>query len=143
MTKINFTQEHYNRMQELLLDMLINNESIPSFLGSPLNVVDLLHTTTINSLNTIRLRLTKEIEKMEQADEWIQTDTVQEIIQHLKDSKELVNLIVGYKRKRLEETEIANRKLELKAKIFNMKEDMNTPEEKLKEAQEELEKLES
>lgn len=52
--KINFTQEHFQRMWSLLMGMLLNNETINNKLGQPLNVVELLHTTSINGLNSIR-----------------------------------------------------------------------------------------
>lgn len=141
--KINFTQEHFQKMQALLLEMLLNNETIPSKMGTPLNVVDILHTTTINSLNEIRLNLAKQIEKYEQADEWVQTNHNQAKLERLKASKELVNLVIGYKRLQLEVAENSKKKEELKAKIAEMKEAQKTPEDRLKEAEAELAALEA
>ena len=48
MAKINFTKEHFDKMCSLLLTMLLNNNIVNSKLGTPINVVELLHTTTIN-----------------------------------------------------------------------------------------------
>ena len=56
-------------MWSLLMGMLLNNETINNKLGQPLNVVELLHTTSINGLNSIRLNLAKQIENLENADE--------------------------------------------------------------------------
>lgn len=141
--KINFTQEHYQKMQALLLGMLLNNETILSKMGAPLNVVDILHTTTINSLNDIRLNLAKQIEKYEQADEWVQTNLNQAKLERLKASKELVNLVIGYKRLQLEIAENRRKKEELETKIAEMKEAQKTPEDRLKEAEAELAALEA
>lgn len=141
MGKINFTKEHYDKMCALLMRMLLNNWVIPTAIGTPLDAVALLHTTTINTLNTIRHSLTKQIAKLEDADEWIQTEVVQDKLDSLKDSKELVNLIIGYKRFLTEQAEIKQKKAILTAKIAEMKEAIKSPEEKLKEAEAELSEL--
>ena len=141
--KINFTQEHFQRMQSLLLGMLLNNETINNKLGQPLNVVELLHTTSINGLNGIRLSLSKQIENLENQDEWVQSSVTQEKLDNLKAAKETVNLIIGYKRFQLENEEIAKRRASLINKISQMKEEAKTPEDRLKEAEAELAALES
>ena len=61
MAKINFTKDHFNKMCKGLLAMLLNNGVVTTKLGTPINVVELLHTTTINSLNNIRLSLAQKI----------------------------------------------------------------------------------
>lgn len=141
--KINFTQAHFDRMSKLLLNMLLYNNTIENKLGMPLNAVELLHTTTVNTLNSIRLSLAKKIEKLESQDEWVSTDEVQDELDYLKISKELVNLIIGYKRHLAEEAEIAKKKQELKDRISQMKEEAKTPEDRLKEAEAELAALDN
>lgn len=141
--KINFTQEHFLRMQSLLMQMLLDNETINNKLGQPLNVVELLHTTSINSLNNIRLYLAKQIENFENADEWVESSVFQAKLDSLKAAKETVNLIIGYKRFQQEVNENNARREELKAKIAQMKEEAKTPEDRLKEAEEELASIEN
>ena len=141
--KINFTQAHFDRMSKLLLNMLLYNNTIENKLGMPLNAVELLHTTTVNTLNSIRLSLAKKIEKLESQDEWVSTDEVQDELDYLKISKELVNLIIGYKRHLAEGAEIAKKKQELKDRISQMKEEAKTPEDRLKEAEAELAALDN
>lgn len=141
--KINFTQEHFQRMQHLLLGMLLNNETINNKLGQPLNVVELLHTTSIQGLNGIRLSLGKQIENLENQDEWVASPVSQAKLENLKVSKELVNLIIGYKRFQFEAEEVAKKKAELVNRIAQMKEEAKTPEDRLKEAEAELAALES
>lgn len=141
--KINFTVEHFQRLQQLLLNMLLSNDVVVNKFGQPLNVVELLHVTSIQGLNTIRLSLTKQIENLENQDEWVASPSTQVKLENLKESKELVNLIIGYKRSMQEIAENNAKKAELKAKIAQMKEEAKTPEDRLKEAEAELAALES
>ena len=130
-------------MQHLLLGMLLNNETINNKLGQPLNVVELLHTTSIQGLNSIRLSLGKQIENLENQDEWVASPVSQAKLENLKAAKETVNLIIGYKRFQLEAEEVAKKRAELTAKIAQMKEEAKTPEDRLKEAEAELAALDT
>lgn len=141
--KINFTQEHFQRMQNLLVSMLINDETITNRIGQPLNVVELLHTTSINGLNGIRLSLMKQIENLENQDEWVASSTTQYNLDKLKASKELVNLIIGYKRYKMEVEEVSKKKAELIVKLTQMKEEAKTPEDRIKEIETELAALDN
>lgn len=141
--KINFTQEHFQKLQTLLLGMLLNNEVISNKFGQLLNVVELLHTTTINTLNSIRLSLAKHIENLESKDEWIADNASQEALDKAKAQKELVNLIIGYKRYMLEREETKRKKAALEAKLAELKESQKTPEDKIKELETELAGLDS
>lgn len=143
MAKINFTQDHFAQMQHLLLGMLMSNTTITTKLGGELNVVELLHTTTINTLNSIRLNLSKHIENLESKDEWIADNASQEALDKAKAQKELVNLIIGYKRYMLEREETKRKKAALEAKLAELKESQKTPEDKIKELEAELAGLDS
>ena len=142
MAKINFTQDHFAQMQHLLLGMLMSNTTITTKLGGELNVVELLHTTTINTLNSIRLSLSKHIENLESKDEWIADNASQEALDKAKAQKGLVNLIIGYKRYMLEREETKRKKAALEAKLAELKESQKTPEDKIKELEAELAALE-
>ena len=124
------------------MQMLLNSETIPTKLGTPLNVTELLHNTTINTLNGIRLSLSKQIENLENADEWVASKDTQTKLESLKAHKELVNLIIGYKRYQLEVAETQKKKKELQSRIIEMKEAAKTPEDRRKEAEAELAALE-
>ena len=138
MAKINFTKEHFNKMCTLLMGMLLRNEVISSKLGTPINVVELLHTTTINSLNNIRLTLSNKIKQLESQDEWIASEINAQQLDIAKRQKELVNLVIGYKRYRMEVEENAQKKAELTAKLKTLKESQKSPEDKIKELEAEL-----
>lgn len=138
MAKINFTKEHFNKMCTLLMGMLLRNEVISSKLGTPINVVELLHTTTINSLNYIRLTLSNKIKQLESQDEWIASEINAQQLNIAKRQKELVNLVIGYKRYRMEVEENIKKKAELTAKLKALKESQKSPEDKIKELEAEL-----
>ena len=140
--KINFTKEHYAKMQELLLGMLMGNHEIETKLGTHLNAVELLHTVTINTLNSIRINLKNQIKKLEEQDEWTQGTLHQKKFDEFKKQAELVNLVIGYKRWLLEAEEVKKKKNSLKETIDRIKESQKTPEDRLKESEEELASLE-
>ena len=141
MAKINFTQEHFEKLKAYAVEMLFSNETINTNLGQPLSIVELLHTTTINTLNSIRLTLSKGIETIENQDEWISGSTSQRKLENLKAKKELVNLIIGYKRFAQEQTEIARERAHLEDELSRLKESQKTPEDKIKEIESKLNDL--
>lgn len=141
MAKINFTKEHFEKMKVYLIDMLLDNKVVIAGLGTPLNVAELLHTTTINTLNNIRIGIEKQITKFEQQDEWIADNVDQIKLQELKETKEAINLIIGYRRYLLEQEEINKKKKELQNKLTELKESQKTPEDKIRELEDELNSL--
>ena len=138
MQKINFTKEHFDKMCSLLLTMLLNNSTVNSKLGTPINVVELLHTTTINSLNDIRLALSNKIKRLENQDGWVTSGSTAKQLDTVRAQEELVNLVIGYKRYRMEVEENAQKKAELTAKLKALKESQKSPEDKIKELEAEL-----
>jgi uncharacterized protein (DUF3084 family) len=141
MAKINFTKEHFEKLKSYALEMLFLNETVTTKLGQPLNIVELLHTTTINTLNSIRLTLSKEVETIENQDEWVSGETSQRKLENLKAKKELVNLIIGYKRFTQEQTEIARERASIEDELVRLKESQKTPEDKIKELESKLNDL--
>lgn len=141
--KINFTEAHLKEMKELLMKILLKNEVIYTKLGTPLNAVELLHTTSINTLNSIRQNIKNKINNLENQDEWIASTETQEELDKLKESDLVVNLVIGYKRFQMERESIERKKEKLKTKIAQMKEEAKTPEDRLKEAEAELASLDN
>lgn len=128
------------RLLDLASEALFDRAVVTTKLGQQLNIYELLHTTSINQLNEIKVGLAKKIEKAESADEWIQPDN--DKLQSMKDTKELVNLIIGWKRYNLELDENARKKEELTAKLAELKESQKTPEDRIKELEAQLKELE-
>lgn len=141
MAKINFTQEHFEKLKAYAVEMLFTQETVTTKLGQTLNIVELLHTTTINTLNGIRLQLAKEIETIENQDEWVSGEVSQRKLDSLKAKKELVNLIIGYKRFIQEQAEIARERASLENELVRLKDSQKTPEDKIKEIESKLETL--
>lgn len=140
MQKINFTKEHMTKLCDLANKVLFENTVITTSMGQPLNIVELLHTTSINQLNNIKQALTKKVQKLEEADEWTNPDN--DKLEEAKKMRELVNLIVGWKRYNLEIAENKRKKDELTAKLNELKESTKTPEDRIKEMEAELAALE-
>ena len=136
MVKINFNKEHETKLDALAIKMLKENGVVRTPMGQVLNIVELMHTTSINQLNNIRTSLLKAIQKKEEGDEWIETDT--SALDEMKDTKELVNLIIGWKRKNMEIAENKAKKAALTTKLAELKESTKTPEDRIKEMEAEL-----
>ena len=128
------------RLYDLANEALFDKTVVTTKLGQVLNIYELLHTTSINQLNEIKTGLSKKIEKIEDQDEWIAPDG--DKLQAMKDTKELVNLIIGWKRYNLELAENARKKEELTAKLTELKESQKTPEDRIKELEAQLKELE-
>ena len=137
--KINFTKEHMSRLIDLADEALFSKTIVYTKLGQPLNIFELIHTTSINQLNEIKSNLTKKIEKIEEQDEWVAPDG--DKLQAMKDTKELVNLIIGWKRYNLELSENARKREELTEKLAELKESQKTPEDRINELEAQLKEL--
>lgn len=136
--KINFKKEHFDKLKELAVKALFNNDVIMGKLGTPINIIELMHCTTINSLNNIRLSLAKKIESLEGKDEWTSDEVNQGSLLKAKEQKELVNLIIGYKRYKQEIEDNKANKDALLEQLNELKESQKTPEDKIKELEEKL-----
>ena len=137
--KINFTREHFAKLKELAAQALFEGAVIRTKMGSPLNIFELVHTVSPNQLNEIKNSLAKQIEKIENGDEW--TDPDSEKLEGLKTTKELVNLVIGWKRYNMELDENARKKEELSKKLAELKESTKTPEDRIKELEAQLKEL--
>lgn len=131
MSKINFTKEHMIKLRDLSCIALFENRVFFNKLGVPLNIVQLLHTVSINQLIEMKATLAKKIEKIEGGDEWISPDN--DKLSQLKDDKELINLAIGWKRFQQEKAENIRKKEELTKKLTELKESTKTPEDRIKE----------
>lgn len=141
MATINFTKENYNELLELVAKAAIKQTTFNGKVGQLFNVIDLLHTVSINSLNGIKAALTKKLRDIEDRDEWIQADSSE--LDTVKEQRKLVNLIVGYKRKKMEIEENRRKREAIKKKYDDLCESTMTPEEKKKRYEAELAALDA
>ena len=136
---VHFTKENYDNLRKLAADMLFANEVISYSVGQPKNIIELLHTTSIETLNRIKQALSKKIEEQENKDEWVDPDNSK--LDKLRKKKELVNLIIGWKRFNLEKDAQAHKKDELTKKLNELVESQKTPADRIKELQAELDAM--
>ena len=141
--RINFKKEHFDKLKELAAKALLNNDTVIGRLGNPIDIVELIHGTTINSLNQIRLSLAKKIEDLENKDEWTAGGTNQVSLEKAKEQKDLVNLIIGYKRYKQELADNKATKKALEEQLSTLKESQKTPEDKIKEIEAMLANMET
>lgn len=135
---INFTKEHEARLMELAGAALFNNWSISGSMGSKLNIYDLMHNTSLNTLKSLYKSLKNKIEDIEDTDQWSMTDYQQSKLREAKGQAELINLLIGYTRSEsIRETN--NQKVKaLKAKALEIKESTMTPEQRLEALNKEI-----
>lgn len=136
---IHFTKENYETLRKLAADMLFSNEVINYGIGQPKSIIELLHATSIETLNKIKQALGKKIEEQENKDEWADPDNTK--LDKLRKKKELVNLIIGWKRFNLEKDAQAHKKDELTKQLNDLVESQKTPEDRIKEIRAELDAM--
>ena len=138
MGKINFTTENKSRLEELATKFLFGNLPIQGPIGTSMRVEDLLHNTSVNSLVPMNPHLKKQIASMSDLDEWSCTDADTWKLERLKESQELVSLVIGYKKWLVEQEEISEKKAALAAQIDSLKESQKTPAERIAELESQL-----
>ena len=143
MATINFKKEHFERMKALAIEMLLDNGGVQTKMGQQLGISELLHTTTINTLNSIRVSIDSKIKVLNNQDEWTASDATQREIADLTKTRELVNLIIGYKRYNMEKEQTERQRSMLKAELKSLKDAQKTPEDKIKEIEEKLSSLDT
>ena len=138
MGKVNFTTENKSRLEELATKFLFGNLPIQGPIGMAMRVDDLLHNTSVNSLVTMNSHLKKQIASMSDLDEWSCTDADTWKLERLKETQELVSLVIGYKKWLAEQEEISEKKAALAAQIDSLKESQKTPAERIAELEKQL-----
>lgn len=141
MGKVNFTTENKSRLEELATKFLFGNLPIQGPMGTSMRVGDLLHNTSISSLVSMNSHLKKQIASMSDLDEWSCTDADTWKLERLKESQELVSLVIGYKKWLVEQEEISEKKAALAAQIDSLKESQKTPAERIAELESQLANL--
>ena len=141
MGKVNFTTENKSRLEELATKFLFGNLPIQGPMGTSMRVGDLLHNTSVNSLVSMNSHLKKQIASMSDLDEWSCTDADTWKLERLKESQELVSLVIGYKKWLVEQEEISEKKAALAAQIDSLKESQKTPAERIAELESQLANL--
>lgn len=138
MAAINFTSEHKQQLEKLMLKMLFDDASIKGAMGTTLNVVQLLHQTSIKTLQNLFISVSKEIENQSKLDRWSMTDYQQSKLEELKVTSELLDLLIGFKKSealRISNAEIIREKKRL---LKDLIEEKKTPAERIAELEAEI-----
>lgn len=138
MKKVNFTLENQVALEKILVSHLLTNTQFVGPMGANFNVHQLLHELSIRSLETTLKNLEREIE--------ITSDTPWEEppagkLTILNNKRELVHLIIGYKKNLEYQKYAAEEKKKLESQIAALTESTKTPAEKIKELEAKLKEL--
>ena len=129
-TKVNFTKEHQEKLDQFILKMWKEDIVVFNTMNVPINICDLKELTP-NILNNLKLTYDKKIQSLESRDEWV--DPENDKIDLYRFIREGLNLLVGYKRKKIQIAENEAKKRQLDKTIAELREAQKTPEDKLKE----------
>lgn len=141
-TTVVFTASHLSELKEVYTELSFSGEVIDGPMGAnKLSPYDILHNSSISSLQNVYIRLKKNIEGKADLDEWSMSEYQQRQIKMMENWKQFVHLMIGYKKWQAENQSNAAKKRELTAKYKQLKEDLLTPEEKLLQIQAEIEAL--
>lgn len=136
MQKINFTEEHLQKLRSLIADYVLEDKKITGKFGDTYGVSELM-VQSISSLNELYSLAKKRYESYSTPNsEWIAPND--DVCTIHRNDMEFISLIIGYKLKQVELKEIEDKKSELQSKIDTLKESMKSPSERLEELEAEL-----
>lgn len=142
MNTINFTQEHKNQLTKLMTEMLFSNGTIKGTLNTEINAVQLLHQTSVKTLQSLYINTSKEIENQSKLDKWAMSSYQQAKLIELKGQSELLDLLIGYKKSEAVKESNAAILQEKRNSLKKLKEENKTPAERVSELEKEIAELE-
>lgn len=138
---VTFTKEHEAKLDVMLAKAVKKNHIIQYGIGQIYTVIELLHAVSMGTLRKMYSSLKKQIAAEEDKDEWNSVTNTDKLDQ-LREDRDLVNYIIGYRSKNEEIAALAKKKAELLAKRAELKKSTMTPGDLMKEIDDELAKLE-
>ena len=141
--QINFTKEHEQQLCGLMLGQLFSGDTIKGAMGTELNAHQLLHETSLKTLQQLYVNTSKDIENKSKLDRWSMTDYQQGELDRLKQQAELLDLLIGYKKS--EAVNAANAEIlkEKRNMLKQLKDESKTPKERIEELEKEISEIES
>lgn len=143
MNKINFTAEHEAQLKSLFVELGFNGKVLSGKFGAnSYTTWQLLHQTSIPTLKTLKRTLKKEIEILEEQDEWSFSSYQAQRANETKQWYDFIHLLIGYN-KHKEALSDKNAKIaKAKAELAEMQEEAKTPAERIADKLKEIEELE-
>lgn len=141
MEKITFTKEHQAKLEALATRFLFDNTTFQGSMNTNYTVNQLIHDTTIRTLEDMLAKIKTAKTKLEGGSKWRKTLSEQNRLQELSNKEDFIDLLIGYKLYKEQEADLMAQKAKLKAEIEALKEDAMTPAERIKAKEETLKAL--
>lgn len=138
MKRINFTSEHELQLKVLAGDLLFSGVAIKGFAGTNYTVFDLLHNVSVGTVVTLLSNLKKEIDKIENLDEWSLDGYQQRKLAESKKMAEFLNLVIGWRKFNEQLAEEKEQVKALKARMKELKLSSMTPAEQIAELEKQI-----
>lgn len=139
MKKIVFTKEHLKELKELYVSISFEGKVLSGkFNANTLNPYELLHSTNIDTLVSLREQLKKEVTASEEADEFTLSEEENKGVAVKKNWHRFLHLIIGHKRYLEQRKKLEKELAGLRSKAKQLEEENMTPAEKLKALQDEI-----
>jgi histidyl-tRNA synthetase len=139
MAKVNFTPEHQAELDALLLKGLYEGWEFQGVAATKLNVNDLLNNVTIKTLENLHSGLVTQLDGLKKHETtWNQEETEQRKKSILEKRKQLIFLLIGFKRY---QAQVEDEKAETKRLLSDynkLVDEQKTPADRLKEMAEAL-----
>lgn len=139
--KINFTAEHEISLKMKAISYLFEGKTFKAAIGTEINIHQLLHDTSLNSLDKLLVSLKKEIETLSSGSKWKLNDYQQKKLEELNDRFELIDLLIGYRMFLNQEEKRTEKVKQLQSNLTILKESKKTPDEKIAELEAEIASL--
>ena len=96
--KVIFTSENEKQLKDLFLELGFSGATLPGKFGAnSYNVMQLMHTTTIETLQGLYQNLEKEIETLGKINKWTAPAATTQRVENLKKWYNFIDLLIGYK----------------------------------------------
>jgi DNA repair ATPase RecN len=141
--KVNFTKEHLKELHGLFVRLSFGKKALNGkFNANQLSPYDLLHSTSVDTLISMRGQLKKEIEAFDNDhDEFTATESQNRQNNEKKVWERYLYLLIGYKRYLTQKAADADKLRKAEAEYKALEEETMTPKEKLKAKKKELDAL--
>ena len=141
MATINFRKEDKDQLESLAVKFLFDGTTLKGALSTEVTVYELIQHTSVNVLKNILVALKKEIDAKENQDRWSLTDNEQKVIESLRDKRDFVDLLIGYKKYLSELSGMASKKATLMKQLKELEESTKKPEDRIAEIKKAIEEL--
>jgi hypothetical protein len=96
--KINFTSDNEKQLKDLFLELGFSGATCEGTFGAnSVNVMQLMHSTTIENLQAMYQNLEKKIDTLGKVNKWTAPVATTQRVENLKKWYNFIDLLIGYK----------------------------------------------